>query len=262
VIVEKNVRVTERFIDSHYNSKTPRSFNDVMNMNPVTQNTSSNGFSSCRCCGTCCKKGGPAFHGTDRPLIEKGIIQIRYLYTIRKGELVHDPIRGGLLPVNSEIIKIKSKADMGDCTFYGGQSEQCRIYTDRPLECRLLKCWDTHAIEEMYERDRLSRGDILKDVDGLWELVADHEKRCGYGRLGNLISKLKKGHRKHLADDLGESINYDNQLRQLVIEKCQIKPEMLDFLFGRPLEKTIVMFGLRICRHGGKIVLTASGLPQ
>ncbi len=231
-------------------------------MKSAPQNTSASEISSCQCCGICCKKGGPAFHGEDRPLIEKGIIQLRYLYTIRLGELVHDPIRGGLLPVNSEIIKIKSKADMGVCTFYVDQSEKCRIYADRPLECRLLKCWDTQAIEEMYERDRLSRKDILENVAGLWELVADHEKRCGYGRLGHLISKLKKGDKEHWTVELSESINYDSQLRQLVIEKCQIEPEMLDFIFGRPLEKTIMMFGLRLLRDEGKIVLTPSGPSQ
>jgi hypothetical protein len=161
----------------------------------------------------------------------------------------------------SEVIKVKSGADLSICTFYDDRKARCRIYTNRPLECRLLKCWDTAAIEGLYEQDRLSRENLLEDVAGLWELVADHDQRCGYGRLSDLISRLKKGHKKQLADDLGEIINFDNQLRQLVVEKCRVEPEMLDFLFGRPLEKTIVMFGLRLRRDEGKVVLTATGLP-
>lgn len=219
-------------------------------------------MSSCRCCGTCCKKGGPAIHGEDRLLVEKGIIQIRYLYTIRKGELVHDPIRGAVLPVTAEVIKIKSGAGGSICTFYDDRKARCRIYTDRPLECRLLKCWDTAAIEGVYEQNRLSRENLLKDVVGLRELVADHERRCSYNRVGNLISRLKRGHKKQLADDLSEIINFDNQLRQLVIEKGRVEPNMLDFLFGRPLAITIGMFGLRMQRVAGKIVLTASSLPR
>lgn len=202
-------------------------------------------MSSCRRCGTCCKKGGPAIHSEDRLLLEKGIIPLRYLYTIRKGELVHDPIRGAVLPVISEVIKVKSGADLSVCTFYGHHKARCRIYADRPLECRLLKCWDTAAIEGVYEQNRLSRESLLEDAAGLRELVADHEQRCGYGRLGDLISRLKKGHKKQLVDEVGEIINFDNQLRRLVIEKCRVEPEMLDFLFGRPLQKTLFMFGLR-----------------
>ena len=210
-------------------------------MNSEPRNRSADDISACLRCGTCCKKGGPAIHGEDRSLIEKGIIQIRHLYTIRKGELVHDPIRGAVLPVTSEVIKIKSGADPGVCTFYDDRTARCRIYADRPLECRLLKCWDTAALEGVYEQDRLSRKILLEDLAGFLELVTDHDQRCGYGRLGDLISRLKKGYKKQLADDLGEIFNFDNILRQLVIEKCRVEPEMLDFLFGRSLEKTIVM---------------------
>lgn len=230
-------------------------------MKSTHHNTAENVVTSCRRCGICCKKGGPAFHQIDRPLIENGLIQIRYLYTIRKGELVRDPIRGSILPVDSELVKIKSKADEGTCTFYDDLNEKCQIYTDRPIECQLLKCWDTRALEEMYEQDRLSREDLLADVAGLWELAVEHEQRCGYSRMGDLISRLKKEYRKHLADEVGAIIAYDNHLRQLVIEKGQIEPETLDFIFGRSLKHTIELFGVRLQQVKGKIIMTTSGLP-
>jgi Fe-S-cluster containining protein len=229
-------------------------------MNSTPHNPDHSDISSCRRCGACCKKGGPTFHQTDKPLIENGIIQIRYLYTLRKGELVRDPIRGSILPTNAELIKIRSKDGKGICTFYDGNYGHCQIYAHRPLECQLLKCWDTSALEAMYEKDRLSRRDLLADMAGLWELLVDHGQRCDYSRMQDLISNLKKEYKKQLAGELCEMISYDNHLRQLVIEKGQMKPEMLDFLLGRPMEETLEGYGLRLRRLEGKIVLSASVL--
>ena len=230
-------------------------------MSLATHNSAKIDMISCRRCGTCCKKGGPTFHQADQPLIENGIIPIRYLYTIRKGEWVHDPIRGSILPVNAELIKIKSKDGKGICTFYDDRNGTCQIYTHRPIECQLLTCWDTNALEAMYEKNRLSRRDLLANMAGLWELVVDHEQRCGYCHIKDLISNLKKKYEKRLAGELCEMISYDNHLRQLVIEKGQMKPEMLDFLLGRPIEETIEMYGLRMRRMEGKVVLSVSGMP-
>lgn len=136
-------------------------------MSLATHNSAKIDMISCRRCGTCCKKGGPTFHQADQPLIENGIIPIRYLYTIRKGEWVHDPIRGSILPVNAELIKIKSKDGKGICTFYDDRNGTCQIYTHRPIECQLLTCWDTNALEAMYEKNRLSRRDLLANMAGL-----------------------------------------------------------------------------------------------
>ena len=214
-------------------------------------------ITACRCCGTCCRKGGPALHTADRPLVLSGKIPLRHLYTIRRGELARDPIRGAVLPVTSEVIKIKSQTDSSICTFFDRRSERCRIYADRPAECRILECWDTRAIEAMYERDRLTRRDLLETVEGLWGLVADHDARCGYGRLKDIASRVKRDYRKDLVDELGEMIHYDDQLRRLMIEKAVIEPEIIDFLFGRPMFETMAMFGLRLRREKGKLVVTA-----
>ena len=47
----------------------------------------------CRRCGTCCEKGGPALHGEDRPLVDRGQVPARCLFTIRAGEPVRDDMR-------------------------------------------------------------------------------------------------------------------------------------------------------------------------
>ncbi len=62
-------------------------------------------------------KGRPLFSYQDRMFIEKGLIPSRYLYTIRKGELAHDNVKGCLTPVDADIIKIKGRGDSWICIF-------------------------------------------------------------------------------------------------------------------------------------------------
>jgi Fe-S-cluster containining protein len=197
------------------------------------------GLSACRRCGTCCRKGGPALHIPDRPLIERGALPLRYLVTIRKGEKVHDPVRGGVRPVSAEFIKVKGGPKEWTCTFFDERASRCRIYANRPLECRLLKCWDTADLEEMYARDRLARRDVLENVTGLWDLVTAHEARCDVNNLAKLIERIGSKGDPRRRRAVAEIVGYDHHLRRLVVEKSRIDPAILDFLFGRALESTL-----------------------
>jgi Fe-S-cluster containining protein len=210
---------------------------------------------TCIRCGTCCEKGGPAFHRDDRLLIEKGLIPSKYLYTIRRGELVHDNVKGRLMPVDSDIIKIKGKEDAWTCVFFDEDETACTIYNDRPQECRALKCWDPHELEKIYAGRRLTRKDLISGVEGLWELIQDHQKRCDYERIRNLIKALQSGHSPHAQRRLAEIIRYDTEIRELVISKGGMDPAMLDFLFGRPLLKTLPSYGIKVQQQGKKIIL-------
>jgi len=209
----------------------------------------------CQLCGTCCTKGGPAFHTEDRDLIEKGAIPAKYLYTIRKGEPVRDNVRGGIAPAPAEIIKLKGSKGSWTCCFLDESKNRCRIYDDRPVECRALMCWDTRAIEALYDKNRLIRKDLLRGIEGLWHLIEDHEKRCAYREVRTLVNALAGENRADAADRMLKMIKYDKHLRLLVTEKAGMDPEMTDFLFGRPLIETIRMFGVKIQREGEKIVL-------
>jgi Fe-S-cluster containining protein len=196
---------------------------------------------TCRRCGTCCRKGGPAFHLADRSLIEEGTIPLRYLFTIRKGERVKDPIHGVVRPASTELIKVKGGANTWTCTFFNEQDSSCGIYSGRPLECRLLKCWDTTDVEEITARNCLTRRHLLEGVAGLWDMVAEHEARCSCEKLAEMMAHLKKERWEKTEKAVAELLNYDRHLRRLVVEKSRIDPEILDFLFGRPLEKILAM---------------------
>jgi Fe-S-cluster containining protein len=197
----------------------------------------------CIRCGTCCEKGGPSFHIQDRRLIEDGTIHTRYLYTIRKGELVHDNVQGHLKPADSDIIKIKGKSPSWECVFFQKKDKSCSIYNHRPLECRLLKCWDTGDVESVYEKERLTRRDILAGIEGLWELVAGHEKQCSYDVINRAFRDSDGVFKKQTQELIAGAIQYDKAIRQLVLENGNVTPDMIDFLFGRPLTVTLKSVG-------------------
>ena len=215
--------------------------------------------SHCKRCGTCCVKGGPALHLEDLEIVQSGKIPLKDLYTIREGELARDNVKGGLEPVLSELIKIKGKGRTWTCLYYDEQSKGCAVYEDRPVECRVLDCTDTRAIEALYDTRRLSRKDLLEGVPRLWDLVTEHEKRCACHLLADFAKRLEDAKDKAAAEKITEMVGYDSHLRAVIREKGGPDPAMFDFLFGRPLTDILPGFGLQCHRQGEKLVITPMG---
>jgi Fe-S-cluster containining protein len=211
----------------------------------VIKSKPDNKQSSCIRCGVCCEKGGPSFHHEDKYLIEKGIILSKYLYTIRKGELAFDNIKGGLLTVTSDIIKIKGRKGSWMCIFFDEKEKSCGIYENRPVECRVLKCWDTEKIERIYSKNRLSRRDLISEIKWLWDLIEDHQTVCSYEKIKGFVDELNSDKRDKAHEDILNIIHYDKHIRSLLVEKGKVDADMMDFLFGRPLTETVKMFGLK-----------------
>jgi len=207
-------------------------------------------ITECIRCGTCCQKGGPSFHLEDKMLIEKGVILLKYLYTIRKGELSYDNIKERLVPAASDIIKIKGQKGSWTCFFYNEKQKKCQIYDSRPLECRVLKCWDTREIENIYSYNRLTRKDLMANIEGLWDLVDDHQTRCSYEKVQRLVDSLDEGRNREALEGMLAILQYDVQVRLLVVQKGGLDPEMTDFLLGRPIIETIRMYGLKVEKLG------------
>ena len=213
---------------------------------------------TCIRCGTCCTIGGPGFHHADRALIEKGVIHSRYLYTLRKGEFAYDNVRSCLTPVNDDVIKLKGRNDSWSCIFYDEDHKSCEIYDSRPLQCKVLQCWDTHQLEDIYDKNRLTRQDLVSDIKGLWELICHHQSRCDYDKIRKLVNALNSSAKESAQKELIEIIQYDTEIRKLVVSDGGLETGMLDFLFGRPLIRTIGNYGLRVDSNQKKIRLVPS----
>ncbi|MDL2268818.1 YkgJ family cysteine cluster protein [Desulfosarcina sp. OttesenSCG-928-G17] len=200
----------------------------------------------CRRCGVCCKKGGPALHMSDRHLVDDGRIPARFLFTLRRGERAHDNVRGVLAPLADELIKIKGTGKKWTCRFYDPDAQGCTIYEFRPLECRVLDCRNPREIMAVYETDRITRKDFLAGVPALLDLIKDHDRRCDYRRLNELMANGQTNGRFCDEAAILESVHYDIHLRALMVEKTGIDPEMLDFLLGRPLTVTLGPMGIKL----------------
>lgn len=210
---------------------------------------------ACRRCGICCKKGGPALHTEDTARVAQGEIPLISLFTLRAGERVYDNVRAAVMILDREIIRIKGEGESPVCRFYDAEARSCRIYMHRPLECRVLTCWDTAAIERIYHRGRLVRKDLLASVKGLWELIEAHEARCSHFTLAAHIAQLKTARDHTLETAICETIAYDRQIRKLCVEKSGVDARLLDFLLGRPLPETLSAHGVTVNRSKDRIRL-------
>jgi len=218
-----------------------QTLSDIKKTKPITE---------CIRCGTCCQKGGPSFHLEDRMLIEKGVILLKYLYTIREGELSYDNIKGHLVPAGSDIIKTKGQKGSWTCFFFNEQNNECQIYDSRPLECRVLKCWDTRGIEKIYSQNRLTRKDLIAGIEGLGDLVEDHQTRCSYEKVQGYLESLGEGKNRKALEGILAILQYDTQIRLLAVQEGGLDPEMTDFLLGRPITETIRMYGFKVEKKG------------
>lgn len=214
---------------------------------------------SCRRCGICCSKGGPALHSEDLEKVVSGKIPLKSLFTIREGEPAYDNILGKVSPAASDIIKIKSAADNDStCLYLDTDRLCCTIYEHRSLECRLMACWDTRPIIEVYQEDRLTREHILTRFAGLSDLITEHQQRCNYQRVSQWADIIKKGNPPtEIIENLLALIRYDLSLRKVTVERTHLDTEMLDFLFGRPLSVTIRLFHLKLVEQGESFTIVA-----
>ena len=199
----------------------------------------------CKRCGVCCENGGPALHGKDLPLIEKGLLTFDNLITIRKGELAHDPVSNSIEAVKAEFIKITGSKGSWACTFYDAEQKGCSIYGHRPIACGILKCWDTKEILALAGTDLLSRLDILKDDNPLKKRLIEHETLFPLSNL-RLISQTISRSSKTTIKKLERICNKDiaHRIQSVDVFHLSIAQEL--FYFGRPIFELLHPIGFTI----------------
>lgn len=189
--------------------------------------------------------------------MDSGKIPLRYLLTIRQGEPAYDNVTNQIAPAVTDIVRLKAAPNTkSTCPFYDSRRTDCWMYEQRPMECAALKCWDDAEIRSIYNCRRLTRRHLLTKVEGLWDLVADHQQQCDYSYIAELAAGVRKQSGSQSARAaLIELIRFDKSIRDLTVERSHIDGGVLDFLFGRPLSMTIELFKLKLAASGRKVIL-------
>ncbi len=209
----------------------------------------------CERCGTCCMKGGPALHIEDKKLFLQKIIDREYLITIRKGEPVFSLEESKPEWAKTEIIKLKGSHTEWSCIFYDRKSFSCSIYQHRPLECILLKCWDTVELKAIAGKSLLSRFDIISSHEPIIKYIHKHEKECSLEILAQLSIKQNGKINKTTLAELTELVNKDLAFRSEALKLFNLNLDLELFYFGRPLFKILSQFALIPREINGKIIL-------
>lgn len=200
---------------------------------------------ACVQCGECCRKGSPTLHMEDLELLQQGKIPWHQLVTLRRGEPVRSPFQEEIFFLMDERIKLREKPQTQECVFLDGDTQNCTIYLDRPLQCRAQACWDPSQAEELKKEPYLTRRDIFSNLELLPELLAEHDQRCAFTKLQEACQRLEKDSASGV-DEVLQLLAYENHFRQFFSEQFNIPANTLELVFGRSFADLVRLFGLRV----------------
>ncbi|MEW6109578.1 MAG: YkgJ family cysteine cluster protein [Nitrospirota bacterium] len=210
----------------------------------------------CQRCGTCCKKGGPSLHKEDKRILLSGHIGYQHLITVRKGEPAFTPVSCGIEPSGYELVKVAGRGKGWSCCFFDEAESSCIIYEHRPLECRLLKCWDTSDLISVIGKDTITRIDIIHPDNPVLRAIEAHEQECSVQKVEALISALtKKADRVEILAELAELVRRDLFIRSQAVSEFELTLPVELFYFGRPLFKFLETRGISVDEVDGDIRL-------
>jgi Fe-S-cluster containining protein len=225
----------------------------------IILNTEAHNTAVCRRCGECCRKGGPALHIEDKELFTgENAVALSHVVTLRTGEPAFDQVRGQVLPLPGELLKLKSAGQDWTCGFFDAGQNACGLYARRPAECRALFCRDTSKLAAMYEKNRLTRRDLLPEGHAVLAVLAEHEALVPPARIAVLAEALRTG--GPAASDaeleLSRMALADQTFRKNLTERVGIAVEYHEFFFGRGVEALFAAAGLCLradVRHGVRV---------
>lgn len=210
----------------------------------------------CIKCGTCCRKGSPSLYRDDLPLFRRGTLTRQDLVALRPGETVYSNEDDRFIHLPVEQVKIREKPGSRECLFFQPEGHGCGIYDNRPLQCRVLECWNPGGYKVLKKNKLLSRKDLLDPTDPLLPVVKTHEERCNVLRLQELLMKTAEQTIPEDDEGLMGIILYDRHVRAYLSEKFDLNRQHLDFLLGRPVAEVIPGLGFQIqFEPGNRIVV-------
>lgn len=196
----------------------------------------------CLRCGDCCLRSGPTLLLQDLPLLEQEILTWNDLYTLRTGDR-ETSREGTAVALQEERLKIREVPGSQQCSYYQAATQACRIYDQRPEQCRRQHCWGEPP-PPLAQEEFLTRRHLLAQVPEVWELICAHEERCHLPRLRQSLEELVDG-REEAGDALFEALHFDHYLRKMLEEEWQLSPAATELILGRPLTRFLQDLGFQ-----------------
>ncbi len=196
---------------------------------------------SCVRCGECCRLGSPTLLTHDLPRFQQEIITWNDVYTLRPGEQVTNR-EGEVEPLPEERLKVREIPGSRQCWFYLAATDSCRIYDDRPEQCRRQNCWGDPARPPALAQ-LLTRKQLFAGVPEVWDLISEHQERCDYGKVARALTDLAAG-REEAGEVLFEALHFDHYLRQMLIDDWELTAAATELLLGRPVADFLAAQGV------------------
>jgi Fe-S-cluster containining protein len=199
------------------------------------------GWETCVRCGECCELSSPTLLAPDLALFQQEVLTWNEVYTLRPGEQVTSR-DGQVTTLGEERLKIREVPGSRQCWFYLAATQSCRIYEQRPEQCRRQECWGEEAAPPA-PGELLNREAILAGVPEVWELVQAHQDRCGLGRVLQALKGLETD-QDAAGEALFDALHFDHYLRQMLQEEWELSPAATEFILGRPLTQFLRDHGI------------------
>ncbi|MBI4643603.1 MAG: YkgJ family cysteine cluster protein [Deltaproteobacteria bacterium] len=198
-------------------------------------------WKSCVRCGECCELSSPTLLAPDLALFRREILTWNEVYALRPGEQVTSR-EGKASTLAEERLKVREVPGSRQCWFYLAATNKCRIYEDRPEQCRRQQCWGEEApVPEAAEL--LSREALLADVPEIWDLITAHEERCALSRVFQTLQALET-EPDTAGEALFDALHFDHYLRQMLQEEWELSAPATEFILGRPLTQFLRDHGI------------------
>jgi Fe-S-cluster containining protein len=199
----------------------------------------------CLLCGDCCRQGSPTLHHADLEILAREVISPKQLVTLRKGEPVYSPYEEKPVYLRQERIKIREKPGTRECIFLDAETSRCRIYPDRPVQCRAQACWDPDPAREIAAQPCLTRRELFCEVDLVLELLEEHDSRCSFDKLEGAFDRLHKSGGEEIAGVI-DALAFEDHFREFVAERLNLPKDELELFFGRSFSAMVGLFGFRV----------------
>jgi Fe-S-cluster containining protein len=197
---------------------------------------------TCLRCGECCLRSGPTLLLADLQLLADETITWKDLYTLRPGDMGTSR-EGTPDPLQEERLKIREVPGSQQCMFYLAATQACRIYENRPEQCRRQQCWGEPPPPPAPE-EFLTREHLFAQVPEIQDLIRAHEERCNLTNLKKSLEEMAAG-REEASEVLFEALHFDHYLRKMFQEEWGLTPEVTELILGRPVTRFLKDIGFQ-----------------